>query len=76
MCNQDLSGEQLRIVSAELGAALAEMDETGICLVLDRAGIEMRNTVSERVQLLADERDRFQAQLEDVLAKVQQMATE
>lgn len=51
------------------------MDETGVRLVLDRAGVEMRNTVSERVQLLADERDSYRSQLEDVLAKVQQMET-
>ncbi len=41
----------------EIEAALAEMDDSGVSITLDRAGIEMRNTVSERVQLLADERD-------------------
>lgn len=60
----------------KIEAALAEMDESGIRLVLYRAGIEMRNTVCERVQLLADERDSYRSQLDDVLAKVQQIETE
>ncbi len=60
----------------KIEAALAEMDESGIRLVLDRAGIEMRNTVCERVQLLADERDSYRSQLEDVMANVQLIKTE
>lgn len=37
-----------------------------VAATLDRAGVSMRNTEGERIQLLVDERDRYRTQLEDI----------
>ena len=73
MSDITLSSEQMRIVSTELDDVIMKLMQIE-CQVVMMGGMPIGDPV-EGVKLIIEQRDRYRAQLENVLAQAQQIAT-